>query len=86
MSPRYAYVYFMRDDRDRVRVTVPRHVSHWQELQLPAYFGGPFADRTGGLITFEAEDDQQAKRAVDVDPFVQEGLLEAHWLKQWTPE
>jgi hypothetical protein len=39
-----------------------------------------------GLITFGAEDDQQAQRAVDTDPFVQEGLLAAHWLKQWTPQ
>jgi hypothetical protein len=22
---------------------------------------------------------------VDTDPFLQEGLLEAYWLKQWTP-
>jgi hypothetical protein len=46
----------------------------------------PFADRTGGLITFQADDDQQAQRAVDTDPFVQDGLLKAHWLKQWTPQ
>jgi uncharacterized protein YciI len=38
------------------------------------------------LITFEAEDRERARRAVDTDPFVQEGLLEAHWLKQWTPQ
>jgi uncharacterized protein YciI len=53
---------------------------------LTGYLGGPFADRTGGLITFQADDDQQAKRAVDTDPFVQEGLLEVYWLKQWAPE
>ena len=28
----------------------------------------------------------RARRAVDADPFVREGLLEVHWLKQWTPE
>jgi hypothetical protein len=38
------------------------------------------------LITFQADDDPQAQRAVDSDPFMQEGLLKAHWLKQWTPE
>ena len=86
LSARFAYFYLMRDDPDRVRVTVPRHVSHWRELGLPDYLGGPFADRTGGLTTFQAEDDKQAKRAVDSDPFVQEGLLAAHWLKQWTPQ
>ena len=86
MSPRFAYLYFMKDDPDRVRATVGRHRAHWQELRLPGYLGGPFQDRTGGLVTFEAQDDQTARRAVDADPFVQEGVLEMHWLKQWTPE
>ena len=50
MSPRFAYLYWMRDDPDRVRVAVPRHVAHWRELGLTGYLGGPFEDRTGGLI------------------------------------
>jgi uncharacterized protein YciI len=86
MSFRFAYLYFMKDDPDRVRAMVGRHVAHWKELGLPGYLGGPFEDRTGGLITFEAQDGDQARRAVDADPFVREGLLEEHWLKQWTPE
>jgi uncharacterized protein YciI len=76
----------MQDDPDRVRAIAPSHVSHWRELGLNGYLGGPFEDRTGGLITFQADDDQQAQRAVDTDPFVQEGLLKAHWFKQWSPE
>jgi uncharacterized protein YciI len=86
VSPQFAYLDFMNDDPDRVRVTVPRHVAHWRGLGLPGYLGGPFEDRTGGLITFEAKDGDRARRAVDADPFVREGLLEVHWLKQWTPE
>jgi hypothetical protein len=38
------------------------------------------------LITFEAETDKQAQHAVSTDPFLREGLLQGHWLKQWTPE
>jgi hypothetical protein len=37
----------MTDNADRIRATVPRHVSHWEQQQLPGYLGGPFADRTG---------------------------------------
>jgi uncharacterized protein YciI len=76
----------MKDDPDRIGATVGRHVLYRQELRLTGYLGGPFEDRTGGLITFEAEDRERARRAVDTDPFVQEGLLEAHWLKLWTPD
>jgi hypothetical protein len=47
MSPRFAYLYFMKDDPDRIRATVGRHVAHWKELGLPGYLGGPFEDRTG---------------------------------------
>jgi uncharacterized protein YciI len=86
MSPRFAYFYLMRDEPDRVRAAVPRHVSYWRGLGLAGYLGGPFADRTGGLITFETEDPTRAADAVDRDPFVQGGLLQSYWLKQWTPQ
>lgn len=86
MSPRFAYLYFMKDDPDRVRATIASHVAHWHQQWLPGYLGGPFEDRSGGLITFQAEDEEQARRTVDSDPFQREGRLEAYWLKQWTPQ
>jgi len=82
----FAYFYLMKADPGRVRVVAPRHGSYWRGLRLVHYVGGPFEDRTGGLITFDAEDAAAAQRAVDGDPFVLEGLVEAHWLKKWTPE
>ena len=81
----FAYFYLMKADPDRVRVVAPRHASYWRDLRLAHYRGGPFEDRTGGLITFDADDAAQAQRAVREDPFVLEGLVEARWLKQWTP-
>ena len=86
MSPRFAYVYFMKDDPDRVRAAVPAHVSHWQTLHFDGYLSGPFEDRSGGLITFETDDDERARSAVNSDPFVLSGLLETYWLKRWAPE
>ena len=62
MSPRFAYIYFMRDDPDRVRAAVPKHVSHWRGVELSGYVGGPFADHTGGLITFDADEDRATGR------------------------
>ena len=84
MSPRFAYLYFMRDDPERIREAVGRHVEHWQHQRLSGYLGGPFEDRSGGLITFHAEAAEPARRLVDDDPFAREGLIEASWLKQWT--
>ena len=63
-----------------------RHVAHWSGLGLNDYLGGPFEDRTGGLITFSTRDFTEAQRAVETDPFVLEGLVGSHWLKHWTPE
>jgi uncharacterized protein YciI len=86
LSPRFAYLYFMKNEPERVRAAVRQHVSHWQEQELREYLGGPFADRSGGLITFDAGDAEEAERLVRGDPFLVEGLLESYWLKQWIPE
>jgi uncharacterized protein YciI len=83
---RHLYFYLMKDAPDRVQATAPRHAAYWRELGLGDYLGGPFADRSGGLITFQAESGIQAERLVANDPFLSEGLLERHWLKQWLPD
>jgi uncharacterized protein len=85
MRATFAYFYLMADDPKRVRSMAPRHTEHWHALRLPHYTGGPFADRSGGLITFEVDDPGQAESAVAEDPFVREGLVTRYWLREWTP-
>jgi uncharacterized protein YciI len=85
MSARFAYLYFMTDDPQRIRSLAPEHTAHWQGLNLQGYRGGPFADRTGGLITFAGGEAAEAEAAVAADPFVRERLLERSWLKRWDP-
>ena len=70
----------------RVHAAVPQHVAHWKGLGLTDYLGGPFEDRTGGLITFRANDLAEAQRAVETDPFVTDGLVSSYLLKKWIPE
>ncbi len=48
--------------------------------------GGPFTDRSGGLITFDADSLEQAEGIIAADPFVLEELLESSVVKQWMPE
>jgi uncharacterized protein YciI len=86
MCLRFAYFYFMGGDPDRIRATAPRHVAHWRGLGLTDYLGGPFEDRTSGLITFSAGDATEAQHAVETDPFVVESLIGSSWLKHWIPE
>ena len=83
---RIAYVYFMQGEPERIGPVVPRHVAYWQELHLTAYEGGPFADRSGGLITFQADSLDAATIITNGDPFAVEALLAEAWVKEWKPE
>jgi uncharacterized protein len=80
---RFSYTYFMADQPDRVRAVAPTHAAYWRGLGLGGYLGGPFADRSGGLITFEAASADAADALVAGDPFVREGLLAQSWTKEW---
>jgi uncharacterized protein YciI len=83
---RVLYFYLMGDATDRVRAVAPDHAAYWRGLRLREYLGGPFTDRSGGLITFEVPSVDEAERLVADDPFVQEDLLERRWLKEWLIE
>jgi uncharacterized protein YciI len=80
---RFLFFYLMNDEPDRVRELAPRHAGYWQNLAPPGYLGGPFADRSGGLITFEAHSASHAEQLVHGDPFLHGGLLRSWWLREW---
>ena len=83
---RVVYSYMMRDEPDRVRAAAPQHAAYWRGLDARGYSGGPFADRSGGLITFEVNSNEEAERLIAADPFVQQDLLEVSWMKEWITE
>jgi uncharacterized protein YciI len=83
---RFSYVYFMKDEPERVRAVAADHASYWRGLALAGYEGGPFADRSGGLILFEHDSEPDADRLAAADPFRREQLLDSHWLKVWAVE
>ncbi|MGN6576395.1 MAG: YciI family protein [Nocardioides sp.] len=80
---RFAYFYFMADEPDRIRAVAPQHAAYWQGLALRECRGGPFVDRSGGLLTFEAESTDEAQRLIAEDPFFLQALLRSRWLKEW---
>ena len=67
----------MRDAPSHVEAIASEHAAYWKRLGLSGFRGGPFADRSGGLITFEALSDDEVERFVAGDPFVKPGSSRA---------
>jgi uncharacterized protein YciI len=80
----WAYLYFMKDGAARVREVATHHAQYWRDTNSTEHVG-PFSDRSGGLIIFDAADEAAAGQAVADDPFQRTGLLERWWLKAWEP-
>lgn len=60
----------MQDERDLIRAVAPQHASYWRAIAADGYLGGPIADRSGGLITFEARSRERAERMTPYDVVV----------------
>jgi uncharacterized protein YciI len=86
MEKRFVFCYQMTEDAATIRETVPAHVTYWTEAALDHYLGGPFADRSGGLITFAASDLERATRIAESDPFVLRSLVRDWWIREWLVE
>jgi uncharacterized protein YciI len=83
---RSLYFYFNRNEPEKLRQAVPQHVHYWQAANLKGYMGGPFADRTGGLISFVASSLAEAEAVIRQDPFILENLIDRKWIKEWIVE
>ncbi len=83
---RFIYFYFNRNEPEKIRQMVPAHVQYWKMANLKGYMGGPFADRTGGLISFVASSLEEATAIILQDPFVLEDLIAEKWIKDWIVE
>jgi uncharacterized protein YciI len=80
---RFAYFYLMRDEPTLVRTVAAAHAEYWRGLNLRGYEGGPLADLSGGLITFEADSLDQANALIADDPFVKADVLAAIGADEW---
>jgi hypothetical protein len=83
---RFVFFYFNRNEPEKIRRVVPAHVQYWKTANLKEYRGGPFGDRTGGLIWFVAPSLQEATDIILQDPFILEDLIAEKWIKDWVPE
>jgi hypothetical protein len=55
-------------------------------LKLKEYMGGPFACRSGRLISFTASGLEEATEIVLQNPFILEDLIAEKWIKEWIVE
>ncbi|MBU0673397.1 MAG: YciI family protein [Proteobacteria bacterium] len=79
----YVFIYFMVDDVETVKRHLGAHVKYWKSLKLDSLRNGPFTDKSGGLIMFNAASPQIARERIELDPFVTEKVLKEYWLKEW---
>ncbi len=86
MKKQFVVFYFMKKEPEKIQKVVPSHVEYWKKRNLKKYRGGPFTDRSGGLITFEAENIEEATKIIMNDPFVLEDLIGNKWMKEWIVE
>ena len=83
---RFIYFYFNRNQPEKIRQVVSAHVQYWKTADLKAYMGGPFGDRTGGLISFAASSLEEATDIILQDPFILMDLVAEKWIKEWVAE
>ena len=83
---RFIYFYFNRHEPEKIGRVIPAHVRYWNTANLKEYMGGPFGDRTGGLISFVASSSEEATAIILKDPFVLEDLIAEKWIKEWLVE
>ena len=86
MTKKFVYIYFMKNMPEKIGEAVPLHIAYWKNQKLDDYSGGPFADRTGGLIMFESSDIEKAIELTEKDPFIEHDVIDSKWVKEWIQE
>jgi uncharacterized protein YciI len=86
MLKQYAFFYLMKHDPENIRDIIPEHIRYWKESRPVGYSGGPFNDKSGGLILFKAENMETALELAMNDPFVVRDAIETKWLREWNRE
>ncbi|MES0489743.1 MAG: YciI family protein [Leptospirales bacterium] len=78
-----AFFYFMKSEIENLKNIIEEHVNYWHNANLVEYKGGPFSDRSGGLILFSIGSMEEALDIINNDPFITKNCLEKKWIKEW---
>ena len=79
-----ALLEFAEDEDLRLR-TRPRHREYLKGLLASGKLrlSGPWADDTGALLVYQADDQAEAEALLAADPYRQEGVLADARIKEW---
>jgi uncharacterized protein len=83
MLKQYTFFFLMKNDPEKIRDIIPAHIKYWKDSNPINYSGGPFSDKSGGLILFEAENIEAATELAMNDPFSVREVIETKWIKEW---
>ena len=82
----YVFSYMMSDQREKIKALVSLHIEYWNSQEFEYYKGGPYSDRSGGLIIFSSANIKEAESVISNDPFVTGDVLDNFIIKEWMPE
>lgn len=90
MTKQYVFFYMMKKDMEKdvneIKKIVQEHIKYWHDNIVENYSGGPFSDRSGGMILFNADSINTAEKLAMNDPFVINDLIKIKWIKEWMKE
>ncbi|KPV40524.1 YciI family protein [Alicyclobacillus ferrooxydans] len=72
-------------DQEKHQASRPAHLKYVSELyeQRKVFAAGPFPDGKGGLVIYDCDSDDEAKRLANADPAVTSGARTVE-LRAWT--
>lgn len=75
------------EDRERQLSVRPAHREYVTKLagEGVVMLGGPFGDELGGMLVYDVADEAAARRILDADPYVTEGVLAGITIREWIP-
>ncbi len=90
MAKQFVFFYMMEEDMKKdvneIKKIVNEHIKYWHDNKLENYSGGPFSDRSGGMILFNTDSTTTAEKLALNDPFVINNLIKIKWIKEWVKE
>lgn len=86
MPRRFIFFFFIKKKSNEISEALPAHVEYWEKANVNKFIGGLFADGSGGMITFEASDREEAENKILEDPLIIRNLIEIRWVKELIAE